>query len=319
MSTLNPSYVSQVVSTGKQGNLVSSAPAYLLARVTHVINGPYFQGTNIPDPNYHNPSDIGTITFQLPGSSQNRTLQSAGNPSAKPINSAIKQYPVEGEFVFIMLGPSVELNTSIDNRAYYYTLRFNLWNTSHHNAFPDLGDYSTYVNSTKRTYQESASTNQASNLSTTGSVSYPLGPNFPEKANIKALRIFAGDVTLEGRWGNSIRFGSTSAIDKDANLWSQAGNAGNPILILRNGQGPQEEDIAWIPTVEDINVDPSSIYLTNGQQIVIDDINNNFSLVSLGVSINNTITTAIPIQQQLTSYDTLSPNEQDNRVKNLNS
>lgn len=311
----NPTFVGQITSNGQQPN-ASGTPLYLLARVTHVVNGPFFQGTQFPDPNYKSPSDIGSILYTLVNTTQNRTLQASGNPIAKPANSAIKQYPVEGEFVLLMQGPSTELNTSRDSRQYFYTLPFNLWNASHHNAFPDLGDYSNYVNTTQRSYQQSAGSQQANNLSTTSSVNFPLGPNFPEKDNIKSLRIFAGDVTLEGRWGNSIRFGSTSAIDKQANFWSSQGTPGSPILILRNGQGRQTDDIAWFPTVENINRDPSSIYLTNGQKIVVDDINNNFSLASLGVKSQKTVTNSIPIQQQLTSIDTISPAAQDQRISN---
>ena len=313
--SLNPSFVGQITSNGQQSD-ANGTPLYLLARVTHVINGPYYQGTQFPDPNYKNPSDIGSILYQLVNTVQNRTLQAAGNPVAKPINSSMKQYPVEGEFVLLMQGPSTEMNNSRDSRQYFYTLPFNLWNASHHNAFPDMGDYGAYVNNTQRTYQQSNLVQQPNNLSTTSSVSYPLGPNFPEKDNIKSLRIFAGDTTVEGRWGNSIRFGSTSAIDKQANLWSSQGTAGSPILIIRNGQGRQSDDIAWYPTVENINRDPSSIYLTNGQKIVIDDIDNNFSLATLGVKSQRTVTTSIPVQQQLTSIDTISPAEQDKKISN---
>lgn len=317
MGDQNQSFVGQVVSTGKHGT-GNSTPNYLLARVTHVVNGPFFQGTRVADPNYKNTSDIGTILFQLVDGSQNRTLQAAGNPPAKPINSAIKQYPTEGEFVYIVLGPSVELNKNRDFRDYYYTLPFNLWNASHHNAFPDSGDYGNYVNNTKRNYQQSSLSQQPVNLSTTGSVNYPLGPNFPEKSTIKSLRIFAGDVTIEGRWGNSIRFGSTSAIDKKDNYWSSTGEPGSPITIIRNGQGREADNIAWFPTVENINRDPSSIYLTNGQKIVLDDITANFSLASLGATFTGTATTTIPVQQQLTSIDSISPAAQDQRISNTN-
>jgi hypothetical protein len=314
--TFNPSFVGQITSNGQQSN-ADSTPLYLLARVTHVVNGPFLQGTQTPDPNYKDPSDIGSIQYQLVNTTQNRTLQAAGNPPAKPMNSSMKQYPVEGEFVLLMQGPSTELNDNRDSRQYFYTLPFNLWNASHHNAFPDMGDYGSYVNTTQKTYQQSNFVQQPNNLSTTSSVNYPLGPNFPEKATIKSLRIFAGDTTIEGRWGNSIRFGSTSAIDKQANFWSSQGTAGNPILIIRNGQGKQSDDIAWFPAVENINRDPSSIYLTNGQKIVIDDINNSFSLASLGVKSQETVTTSIPIQQQLTSIDTISPAAQDQRISNI--
>lgn len=309
----NPSYVDQITSNGEQ-NLTNNASTYLLARVTHVVNGPFFQGTRLPDPNYSGPNDIGNILYQLVDTTQNRTLQSTGNPPAKLINSAIKQYPVEGEFVYLVIGPSTNLNENSDFRDLYYTLPFNIWNSSHHNAFPHLGDYSNYVNSTVRNYEQSSFQKQSVNVSTTSSINYPLGPNFPEKQNIKSLRIFAGDTTLEGRWGNSIRFGSTSAKDKEENYWSRNSPAGNPITIIRNGQGRQENDIAWFPTVENINRDPSSIYLTQGQEIVIDDIQRNFSLASLQVALQTIITTSIPIQQQLTSVDTISPAEQDRRT-----
>jgi hypothetical protein len=147
-------------------------------------------------------------------------------------------------------------------------------------------------------------------------LTFPLGPNFPEKNNIKTLRQFTGDVTIEGRWGNSIRFGSTTAVNGFENYWSATGSVGSPITIIRNGQGRQDNEIPWFPTVEDINRDPSSIYLTAGQRIVIDDITRNFSLTSLGVQIQSTQTSIIPIQQQLTSTDTLSPLEQDQRISN---
>ena len=117
--------------------------------------------------------------------------------------------------------------------------------------------------------------------------------------------------------GNSIRFGSTSP-NKVQNYWSSTGAIGNPITIIRNGQGKQENDIAWIPTIENINRDPSSIYLTQGQKIVVDDIDNNFSLASLGVNLQSTVTTSIPIQQQLTSIDTISPAAQDKKISETN-
>jgi hypothetical protein len=69
---------------------------------------------------------------------------------------------------------------------------------------------------------------------------------------------------MEGRWGNSIRFGST--VKERPNNWSITGSNGNPITILRNGQGDNRPE-GWLPTVEDINKDDSSIYLTSTQNI----------------------------------------------------
>ena len=291
-----------------------------IARVTHIVQGPYLVGTKIPDIHYKNPTDLGVITFQLLNSNQSSTLDSGGNSTAKPISSAFKHYPLEGELVYIMAGPGIGMNESRGQRDFYYTAPYNLWNASHHNAFPDMGDYGEYVSDIERSYQDSSQTNQAINTSATGGLVFPLGPNFPEKSNIKSLRQFTGDVTIEGRWGNSIRFGSTSEGSTRENYWSTTGSAGDPITIIRNGQGKQVDNLGWFPTVENINRDPSSIYLTAGQLIKIDDLSN-FSLKSLSVPVEGISlvrTNSIPIQQQLTSIDTISAAAQDLRIsKNI--
>jgi len=289
-----------------------------IARVTHVVQGPYLLGTNVPDRYYKDPTSLGVITFQILNSNQNSTLEGGSNVTARPIDSALKHIPLESELVWIVPGPGLGMNESRGQRDYFYTAPYNLWNASHHNAFPDLGDYGEYTSDIERSYQDSNQTNQAVNTSATGSLTFPLGPNFPEKSNIRSLRQFTGDVTVEGRWGNSIRFGSTTAVNGYENYWSATGSVGSPITIIRNGQGRQENDLPWFPTVENINRDPSSIYLTAGQQIIISDITNNFSLKSLEVQIQRTQTNAIPIQQQLTSTDTLSAAAQDERIsKNI--
>jgi hypothetical protein len=94
-----------------------------------------------------------------------------------------------------------------------------------------------------------------------------LGNTFKERSDIHPLLPFEGDVIYEGRWGNSIRIGST--VQNTPNNWSNIGANGDPILILRNGQGTQTQE-GWIPTTEDINNDDSSIYLSSTQQIPIE-------------------------------------------------
>lgn len=316
--SFNPTFVNQIASSATQVPMGNQTP-YMLARVVHVVTGPYLQGTNIPDIYYQNTSDLGKITYQLMDNMQSSTLDSDGNPPARPVYSSLKQYPIEGEFILLVQGPSVALNDNRDNRDFYYLPPFNLWSAANHNALPDLGDYSQWANTDVRDYETSLATNQPVDLSSTASIDYPLNPNFPEKSNIKTLRQFTGDVSIEGRWGNSIRFGSTSQIDKGENYWSATGSAGSPITIIRNGQGVQLNNEGWIPTVENINRDPSSIYLTNGQQIVIDDIQNSFSLISFQVNLETTQTVSIPLQQQLTSIESLSAAEQDRRIANAES
>lgn len=316
-SNLNPTFFQQVNPPNESIGAVS-AFNFLIARVTHIVQGPTLVGTNIPDPYYTDPTSLGLVEFQLI-KEQSRTPEAGGNLVARPMFSSIKQYPIEGEIVLIVPGPSSNMNEGKAVRDYYYILTYNLWNDNHHNAFPDLGDYGNYVSKIKRTFEESLTDYQATNVSDTGSLTMPLGPNFFEKSNIRTLKQFTGDVTVEGRWGNSIRLGSNNPVPVDQNPWSKTQvidgkihpEPGNPIIIIRNGQGKQSNNVPWIPTVENINADPTSIYLTQGQEIVIDDINNNFSLASLQITLTRTYTLSVPIQQQLTSTDNIAATAQD--------
>lgn len=299
------------------GSGQQSGTGYLLGRVAHIVYGPLLPGTTIPDPNYNDPTDLGKILFEIINGTQSVTGNSLGNQPAKPLYSWMKQYPTESEYVYIIQGPGLDLNDSTGQKEYYYLPPFNLWGSPNHNALPNLADYGEHVNATQVTYAQNGATNQTSNL-TTSSIEYPLGNGFYEKGDVKALEMFVGDVAFEGRYGASIRFASSLATNKDRNYWWDGPN-GNPITIIRNGQGKQVDTDGWIPTIEDINRDPSSIYLTNGQVVEIVDIMKNFSLETLGVTLQaQSAENTIPLTQQLTSIDSLSANTQDARINNQN-
>ena len=105
----------------------------------------------------------------------------------------------------------------------------------------------------------------------------PSQNTFVEKGNIHPLMPFAGDIIYEGRWGNSIRLGSTAkSKSKYVNNWSIAGENGDPITILRNGQNPNSGDFGAEPITENISKDLSSIYLTSTQKIPFSLANENF-------------------------------------------
>ena len=117
------------------------------------------------------------------------------------------------------------------------------------------------------------------------------GNTFEEKANIRNLFPNEGDVIVEGRFGNSIRFGSTAKqSEENKNVespWSTEGREGNPITIIRNGQSQVDLPFSnWFPIYEDIQNDDSSIYMTSGQLIPVTLASTNFA--SFGVD-------AIPI------------------------
>ena len=55
---------SQFLSSLSPGKDLGGKFSHLIARVAHVVQGPFYVGTNFPDPYYKTPADIGTITFE---------------------------------------------------------------------------------------------------------------------------------------------------------------------------------------------------------------------------------------------------------------
>jgi hypothetical protein len=105
----------------------------------------------------------------------------------------------------------------------------------------------------------------------------PSQATFIEKTNIHPLMPFMGDIIYEGRWSNSLRFGSTTKSKSTyRNNWSTSGKNGDPITILRNGQPRNATDFGAEPITENISNDLSSIYLTSYQKLPFSIANENF-------------------------------------------
>jgi hypothetical protein len=197
---------------------------------------------------------------------------------AKPLFPNIRQVPLLNEITYIVSFPSTRTqnprNVDLNQTDYYYFQPINLWNTSHQNAFPDplIDYYSTNDSQPKNVSYQRVQAGATIN-SDAPQPEINLGTTFVEKDNIKYLQPFEGDIIYEGRWGQSIRFGST-VLNK--NPWSQVGTNGDPILILRNGQAPTSTE-AWIPTIEEINRDLGSIYFGSTQQLPLNAASTDYS------------------------------------------
>jgi len=179
---------------------------------------------------------------------------------ARPLQGNSKNLPLVNEIVYIISLPNTDIASISSNTISYYINTVSLWNHPHHNAFP------TSPNNLPPTQQKDYAQTALGNVRriTDQSTEIFLGKTFKERSNIHPLLPFEGDIIYEGRWGNSIRVGST--VKNTINNWSTTGSNGDPITIIRNGQGIQTEE-GWVPTVEDINNDDSSIYTTSTQQI----------------------------------------------------
>jgi hypothetical protein len=199
----------------------------------------------------------------------NNPLPSPNLPTARPIMGNSKRLPLINEIVYIIGLPDTHIDTLSSNKVAYYIDVVSLWNHPHHNAYP------TAPNELPSSQQKDYVQTQAGNVRrvTDQSTEIFLGKTFKERSNIHPLLPFEGDIMYEGRWGNSIRIGST--VQGTINNWSTVGTNGDPILIIRNGQGTQNEE-GWVPTVEDINNDESSIYATSTQKIPLKASSTNY-------------------------------------------
>jgi len=194
-------------------------------------------------------------------------------PIAKPSSPNLKNYPILNEIVLISNLPNTDIGQFASSRIPYYTTLVALWNHPHHNAFPQND------NILPPSQQKDYIQTQLGSVRTVTDQSTQifLGKTFVERENIHPLLPFEGDVMLEGRWGNSIRLGST--VKNTPNTWSSTGENGDPITIIRNGQGKQTDE-GWIPTIEDINNDDTSIYFTSTQKIPLKASSTSYSSYS---------------------------------------
>ena len=230
-------------------------------------------------------NSIGVIKYELINSLEGeQTIRK----EAKPLLANIKTFPLKNEIVFLISLPDTDsLNNLTDNETYYYLTLVSMWNHPHHNAFPNPLNNSTISESQRKDYKSIGDGNfrrvgdkdvtdksTEINLNNTKNS----GGKFVERINIHPILPFIGDNIFEGRFGNSIRLGSTVKSESQyQNNWSTSGNEGDPIIVIRNGQPTNSSDEGWLPIVENINNDLSSIYFTSTQKLPINVSSTNYT------------------------------------------
>ena len=245
-----------------------------IGRVTDII-----LNQNYPDiEKYGGLNGIGTIFFEL------NNVQNPGRGIAKPFYPQLSAYPLVNELVLLFKLPNNNIGRNTSEESYYYINMVSLWNHPHHNAYPNAITSTTLPDSQQKDYQqtEAGSVRRVTDESTEIDLNSPINPSqatFVERINIHPLLPFAGDIMYQGRWGNSIRFGSTAKpTDINAlNDWSEVGENGDPITIIRNGQPSESSDEGWVPITENVNGDLSSIYQTSTQKVPIQVASENYS------------------------------------------
>ena len=124
-------------------------------------------------------------------------------------------------------------SSNISNNQPYYLPPLNLWN------HPQHGGKGTDGNSPR------------------------LNSDFRETIDVNPMKPFSGDFLIEGRRGQSLRFSESSS-----NRPWKSDTTASPIIALVNGQIQTQEGVSLV--VEDINLDPASIYLTSQNQLPLE-------------------------------------------------
>jgi hypothetical protein len=215
---------------------------------------------------------IGAIFYEIVNKSGTKSYPNF----ALPYNAQLKTYPLVNEIVLLISLPNQSIGSVSSNESYFYMSPLGIWNHPHHDAYPNIldgendeeqkRDYQSTSQGSVRRIGEEDKNDKSTEIDLNSS--NPSQNTFVEKSNIHPLMPFMGDSLLEGRHGQSLRFGSTAKSKSEKkNNWSDSVTNGDPITILRNGQPSKVSDEGWVPITENIKDDLSSIYLTSTQKI----------------------------------------------------
>lgn len=209
-------------------------------------------------------SGIGTIVYQEYREDVEVPLVELTDEFISNLNTALPLYPMQkyfplpGEIVLLMDLPSAPSPITNKTNETYYLSPINAWNSPQFNGLFLEEDKNILYNS------------------------------FIEDSEFRGLQTFEGDYLLEGRFGNSIRFGSTNKSgNQDLSPWSTNPTelTSNPIILLSNQHNYKMSGSEL--NVENINLDGSSIYLTSNQSIPLNIGNVSLSSITNPINISD--------------------------------
>lgn len=227
-----------------------------------------------------------------------------------PFFPNLKNYPLVNETVLIIGLANKEYKNNFNNLTFYYLSPLNLWNSNQTNPIPYPTTKVT-SNSQGKSYQEVEQTGNPNKPQETGNTVFKSGLYFNEDNISNPTFPYEGDYIIDGRFGNSLRFGNTvpNGIVPVQNNWSTSGSIGDPITILTNKKHTEQPTFNSI--TEDINLDGSSAYFTSTQKIPIEVSSQNDYLSYSGSTAPTTPNTYIGEQIILNSGRLLFNSTQD--------
>jgi hypothetical protein len=166
---------------------------------------------------------------------------------AHPMDHNMLELPLIGEVVLVM---------SVFGK-FYYTKKISLTKNINHSVMVGQNEF-------QKSKLERNTINQDPNIPSQVEFTKTVDETFLVNNNLLQLKHFPGDFIIQGRFGNSIRFGS-SLMEKDNKTCE-------PNLLLRVGQPKYTKKTAESDfglTLEDINNDGASLWLTTNQVVPI--------------------------------------------------
>jgi hypothetical protein len=214
---------------------------------------------------YDSPRDIGKIRFRNLMSEYNRPDKECVL-TAYPLDRSIARYPFPGEqvIVYTAFGDSFIAGSTLLSGIYYYTFVVSTNQNITFNANPFLGVDAEHV----APINPLLTYNQAKKRFDKKIEDLNLVKDSSNKVKIyKQLQPSEGDFILQGRFGNTIRFGSTSATHDQ--IWSTqngSGISGDGIVVMRVDRDYVTDDKSML-VKENIDTDDASIYMCTSQTV----------------------------------------------------
>ncbi len=189
---------------------------------------------------------------------------------ARALNANIKQIPIKGEVVLVCKGPTPYHSGAGYGREYYYTHPISIQSSVHHNGLPGANKVFLDLRSNSQKSSD-VSLGLFNKISERTDLKEEIEASFPERNDVFPVQPFPGDLIIEGRWGQSIRFGSTVDTRRKFQIsptWGPGtGATGNPITIISNGTNPIKGEKPFNSFHIESTDDDSSIWLTSGQSV----------------------------------------------------
>jgi len=190
---------------------------------------------------------------------------------ARALDANIKNIPIAGEVVMLVKGPTAYNSYVGTGQEYYYTNPISIQSSIHHNGLPGLTETLEKNKDTKKENLQNSQDGIPAKTSRIKGLETTIDPYFAERLDVRPIQPFSGDIILEGRWGQSIRFGSTIDERREYPVkpyWkSGLGDIGNPILIISNGTNLDGEKKYNEFIIENPDTDDSSMWMTSGQSV----------------------------------------------------